>query len=92
MMNSAAQELGIPPGMGKKVVWIVIVFAAFMLLAGSFGTVEAGERGVLLRFGEVVEGGTKEPGLYLKVPFMDRVVILPTQIQKYTAPATSSSK
>ena len=26
------------------------------------------------------------------VPFMERVVLLPTQIQKYTAPATSSSK
>ena len=57
MMNSAAQELGIPPGLGKKVVWIAIVFAAFMVMAGTFGTVQAGERGVLLRFGEVVEGG-----------------------------------
>ncbi len=92
MMNSAAQELGLPPGLGKKIVWIVIVFAAFILLTATFGTVQAGERGVLLRFGEVVDGGTKDPGLYFMVPFMDRVVMLPTQIQKYTAPATSSSK
>ncbi len=87
-----AQELRIPKGLGKMVGAIAVALIALIVLTGTFGTVEAGERGVLLRFGEVVPGGTKDPGLYFKVPFMDRVVILPTQIQKYTAPATSSSK
>ena len=87
-----AQELGIPKGLGKTIVAVGIGLAALIVLMNTFGTVEAGERGVLLRFGEVVPGGTKEPGLYVKVPFMDRVVLLPTQIQKYTAPATASSK
>ncbi|OFV94651.1 MAG: hypothetical protein A3F68_03970, partial [Acidobacteria bacterium RIFCSPLOWO2_12_FULL_54_10] len=48
-------------------------------------------RGVLLRFGAVT-GTVKEEGLYFKVPFAEQVVLMSTQIQKYTAPAGSSSK
>ena len=92
MAEFSAQELGIPPGMGKKVVVGVVLLGALVMLMNIFGTVVAGERGVLLRFGEVVPGGIKAPGLYTKIPFIDQVVMLPTQIQKYTAPATSSSK
>ena len=55
------------------------------------GTVGAGEQGVLLKFGAVTEE-IKDEGLYFKVPFMHQVVMMSMQIQKYTAPATSSSK
>jgi prohibitin 2 len=53
--------------------------------------VRAGERGVLLRFGAVT-GTIFDEGLHFKIPFADQVVRMSTQIQKYTAPATSSSK
>jgi len=33
-----------------------------------------------------------DEGLYFKIPFVHEVVLMSTQIQKYTAPATSSSK
>ena len=88
-----AQEFGefrIPPGMGKIVIVGAIVLVGLFLLGGVFGTVSAGQRGVLLRFEEVV--GIKEEGLYYKIPFVEQVVLMSTQIQKYTAPATSSSK
>lgn len=49
---------------------------AFMLLlfavTGSFYTVQATERAVLLRFGEVVQADLK-PGLHFKVPLMNEV-------------------
>ena len=51
-MNNVAQELGIPPGLGKKVVWIVIVFAAVILLGATFGTVAA------IPFPELASGPT----------------------------------
>ncbi len=55
------------------------------------GTVGAGQQGVLLRFGAVT-GTIFDEGLYFKIPFVNQVVLMSTQIQKYTAPATSSSK
>ncbi len=93
MPEHSAGEFGdfkLPPGIGKWVVVGAIVLVGLFLLGGVFGTVGAGERGVLLHFGEVT--GIKEEGLYYKVPFVQEVVLMSTQIQRYTAPATSSSK
>ena len=89
-----AEEFGefkLPSGMGKFVVIGVIVLVGIFLVGGIFGTVGAGQRGVLLHFGAVTET-IYEEGLYYKIPFVQEVVLMSTQIQKYTAPATSSSK
>ena len=86
-----AQELGIPKGLGKKVGAIAVALIALVVLGGSVGTVGAGQQGVLLKFGAVT-GEIKDEGLYFKVPFMHQVILMSTQIQKYTATATSSSK
>ena len=86
-----AQELGIPKGLGKKVAGIAIALLVLVVLGGSMGTVGAGQQGVLLRFGAVTPTIFDE-GLYFKVPFVNQVVLMSTQIQKYTATATSSSK
>jgi len=94
MPEYSAQEFRdfrIPRGMGKKVVAIGVVIAALVLVAGSTGIVGAGQRGVLLRFGAVT-GAVKEEGLYFKIPIAEQVVLMSTQIQKYTAPVGSSSK
>lgn len=64
----------------KIVKWVVISLVALTLLFGSFGTVGAGERGVLTRFGAVT--GTKEQGLYFKIPFIEHVVKMDVQTQK----------
>ena len=86
-----AQELGIPKGLGKKVAGIAIALLVLVVLGGSIGTVGAGQQGVLLRFGAVTDTIFDE-GLYFKIPFVNQVVLMSTQIQKYTATATSSSK
>ena len=86
-----AQELGIPKGLGKKVAGIAIVLIVLVVLAKSMGTVGAGQQGVLLKFGAVT-GEIKDEGLYFVVPFMHQVALMSTQIQKYTATATASSK
>lgn len=46
-------------------------------LGGSFGTIDQGERGVLLRNGAVA--GVKEPGLYFKTPWIDSVIPISTK-------------
>lgn len=57
----------------------VSALAVVVALAGSFYTVDQGERGVILRNGAIV--GTAEPGLGFKVPLIDRVVTVAAQAQ-----------
>jgi regulator of protease activity HflC (stomatin/prohibitin superfamily) len=84
-------QFEVPRGLGKKIVVLGIILAALVFLSKTVGTVGAGERGVLLRFSAVTDTVYDE-GLYFKIPFVHQVVLMSTQIQKYTAPATSSSK
>ena len=84
-------DLRIPQGMGRKIVVIGAVVAVLVVLWQTAGIVGAGQRGVLLRFGAVT-GAEKGEGLYFKIPFAEQVVLMSTQIQKYTAPVSSSSK
>ena len=84
-------ELGLPQVPRKAIVAAVVVIAVVFVLGGALGTVGAGQRGVLLSF-QAPTGEIKEEGLYYKIPFVEQVVLMSTQIQKYTAPASSSSK
>ena len=84
-------DFKLPPGLGKKIAIVAVVIALLILLLGSTGMVGAGQRGVLLRFGAVT-GAIKDEGLYFKIPFAESVILMSTQIQKYTAPVGSSSK
>jgi len=77
-----------PQKAAKKVaIGIIIVIA----LVSSFGTIGAGERGVLLQFGAVT-GKVFGEGLYVKIPFVQSVVKMDVKIQKDEVPATASSK
>jgi len=79
-------------GNGKKIfVRIIIGFFALILLLGTFGTVGAGERGILLQFGAVKDKVFDE-GLYIKIPFVQKVVKMDVKIQKDEIPASASSK
>ncbi len=76
----------------KKVIKRVgIALIVLILLLGSFGTVGAGERGILLQFGAVQDTVFGE-GLYFKIPFMQTVVKMDVKIQKDEVAATASSK
>ena len=81
MPEHSAGEFGdfrIPPGMGKLVVIGVIVLVVILAAVGVFGTVGAGQRGVLLHFGAVTDT-IYEEGLYYKIPFIQEVVLMSTQ-------------
>lgn len=55
----------------KVVTSAIIALIVIVVLFSSFGTIDAGERGVRVRLGNVV--GTVEPGLYVKMPFIEKV-------------------
>jgi regulator of protease activity HflC (stomatin/prohibitin superfamily) len=62
---------------GKVIKHAVIGLVVLILLFGSLGLVTAGEIGVKTRFGKVV--GIVNQGLYVKIPFVEKVKILDTR-------------
>ena len=58
---------------------VLVGIVALVILGGSFYTIDAGERGVILRNGKVV--GTAEPGLGFKLPIVDSVKEITVQTQ-----------
>ncbi|MBI4294918.1 MAG: prohibitin family protein [Chloroflexi bacterium] len=68
---------------------LVLVLLSGIL--GSFTTVPAGSRGVVIRFGDVT-GTILGEGLRTKVPFLDSVVRMSVQTQKYEAASTAASR
>ncbi len=72
---------------------IVVAVLAFILVivVWPFGIVEAGERGVLLRWGAVTDKIFNE-GLFVRIPFADRVEIMDVKIQKEEVLATAASR
>ncbi len=91
MARYAREEFRMPVNLGRIIAMGAVVIVALIIVSGAFGTVGAGQRGVLLRF-NAPTGDILDEGLYFKVPFIEDVVLMSTQINKYTAPATSSSK
>jgi len=64
------------------IIGVVLILASIIL--GSFTTIPAGSRGVVIRF-SAVTGGILEAGLQTKVPFIDSVVKMSVQTFKYEA-------
>lgn len=62
-----------------------------IILLNTVGTVQAGYRGVVLRFGAVQERILDE-GLYFKIPFIESVKKVSVKIQKITSSADAASK
>lgn len=80
------------PGRVAVLITSVVVFLLLGLpiLFGTWGTVGAGERGVLLRFGAVA--GVKEEGLYFKLPWIEKVRIMDVKVQKEEVEASAASR
>jgi regulator of protease activity HflC (stomatin/prohibitin superfamily) len=70
---------------------LAIVAVVLFVIVWPFGTVGAGERGVLLRWGAVT-GKVFNEGLYLRIPVMDSVIVMDVKIQKEEVVATAASK
>jgi len=78
----------------KKSIYLAVgAFFALILLsiAWPFGTIGAGERGVLLRW-NAVTGKVYGEGLYVRIPVSDRVIVLDVKVQKEQIEATAASK
>jgi regulator of protease activity HflC (stomatin/prohibitin superfamily) len=89
--NKGLENFNVPQGTGKYITMAGIAVVALLILTTSVGIVGAGQRGVLLRFGAVT-GKIINEGLYFKIPFAEQVVLMSTQIQKYSTLSTASSK
>lgn len=77
---------------------IIGAFCAFLVLLlamvagfGSWGTIKAGHRGILLRNGAVT-GDIKGEGLYGKMPWIDSVIPIDVRTQKEIAQTDAASK
>ena len=69
-----------------SIIGIVIIIAS--LISGSFATIPAGHRGVVIRF-SAVTGTILDEGLQMKLPFLDSVVKMSVQTQKYEADSSA---
>ncbi len=67
---------------GRMGTTIGIILIIASIIAGSFTTIPAGHRGVVIRF-SAVTGGILDEGLQTKLPFIDSVVKMSVQTQKY---------
>ena len=65
---------------------LVVIVASIVL--GSFTSIPAGYRGVVIRFSNVT-GTILEEGLQTKLPFFDSVVDMSIQTQKYEADSSA---
>ncbi len=67
-------------GSTGSIIGVVLIVAS--LIFGSFTTIPAGHRGVVIRF-SAVTGSILGEGLQTKLPFIDSVVKMSVQTQKY---------
>lgn len=66
----------------KSAVAITVIFAAFIILIANIYIVKENEYKIIRQFGEVVKF-EDTPGLYVKVPFIQSVTTLPSNLQTY---------
>ncbi|MFN3740607.1 MAG: prohibitin family protein [Thermodesulfovibrionales bacterium] len=80
-------------GIKKKLKIIIMVFGGFIafLILNPFVIVGAGERGVVLNFG-AVQDYVFDEGLHLRIPIVQKVVIMDVKVHKSQTDAEAASK
>lgn len=78
-----------PGNLGRYIVWSVVGFLVVIVLFGSFTIIQAGERGVITRWGEVDR--VLPDGLHFKIPVAEKVHTLDVRTQKVEGQQTSAS-
>lgn len=81
------------PGQAGKtrMIWVIVIIALFLIVMwNGFVVIEAGNVGVVLRFGSV--SGEVGEGLHLLLPFVDQVKVISIQVQKYESKFDTFSK
>ena len=72
-----------------SIIGVIVIIAS--VIASSLTTIPAGHRGVVIRFGNVT-GTILDEGLQTKLPFIDSVVRMSVQTEKYETAAASASR
>ena len=80
----------------KGIVWKVITYSivgilCLIVIFGTFYTITAGYRGVILTFGKPTMNAMEE-GLHMKIPLVQKVIKMNVKTQKYEAGLTAASK
>lgn len=81
------------PGQAGKtrMIWVIaLIVLLVIILWNGFVVIEAGNVGVVLRFGSV--SGEVGEGLHLLLPFIDQVKVISVQVQKYESKFDTFSK
>ncbi len=76
---------------GRVATIIGVIVIVISIIIGSFTTIPAGHRGVVIRF-SAVTGSILNEGLQMKLPFLDSVVKMSVQTEKYETGAASASR
>ncbi|HPL96040.1 MAG TPA: prohibitin family protein [Smithellaceae bacterium] len=75
---------------GKMAGIVIAAIAIFFLIIATYFGVDAGERGVVLRFGEV--NRVVEPGPHFKIPLAEEVVFMSVRVEKTTTKTEAASR
>ncbi|NLN39499.1 MAG: prohibitin family protein [Smithella sp.] len=75
---------------GKTVAIVVAAVAILILIIATYFGVDAGERGVVLRFGEV--NRVVDPGPHFKIPVAEEVVFMSIRVEKTTTKTEAASR
>ena len=75
----------------KIIAYSLVGLLVLVLLLNTFGIVRAGQRGVLLQFG-AVQDKVFDEGLYIKIPFVQKVKKIDVRIQKDEVSVSAASK
>lgn len=78
------------PRIGRIIKVAALTILGIIMMFGSWFTVGAGYRGVIVRFGAV--SATVDQGLHFKVPIIDQVVHMSTRLGKAQTESAASSK
>lgn len=75
----------------KIFIYIMIFAVLLIVLFGSFYIIEAGQRGIILTFGNP-DMSPKSEGLHFKIPIVQSIIKMDIKTQKYEADASAASK
>ena len=89
-MNSGISSLPAAKTWRPALVTGGIVLVILFAVGGLFVQIGPGQRGVLMTFG-AVQNGVLDPGLHLKLPFMQSVAKMDVQVQNSQAAETAAS-
>lgn len=87
--GSQGKDSGRFSGRVASIIGVIVIVISIII--GSFTTIPAGHRGVVIRF-SAVTGSILNEGLQMKLPFLDSVVKMSVQTEKYETGAASASR